>query len=96
MALICADEMLLKKPVPDHKRIIKILDEAIKRIKKESTCESDTKPQFKWSRSLRRSFEDFRRYSRLDSGSWKSNWMPSPRQLTRRFLKLPSFSTVQE
>lgn len=96
MVLIAADEMLLKKPVPDHKRIIKILDEAISCIKTDSGsgCESDTK--FKWSNSFRRSFEDFKRYSRLDSGSWKLNLLPSARQLTRRLSRPPSFNTVQE
>lgn len=88
MALICADEMLLKKSVPDHKRIINILDEAIKSIKKESKCESNTKTvsQFKF----RRSFRDFKIHSGLNSGSWKSDWLPSPRKLTRQMSKLGS------
>lgn len=63
MALICGDEMLLKKPVPNHERIIKILDEAISHIKTNS--ESDTK--FKWSDSFRKSIEDIKRYTSMDS-----------------------------
>lgn len=43
MKLICADELISRKPIPDFKRIINALTEAIDKIKGNSDP-----PKFEW------------------------------------------------